>query len=126
MPKKVGAQLVKRKDSKYWQYYFCHKGAAYRGSTGEEDDEKAGEVAYRIWHDTIKKDNTEHERDISISEMHVLYLEHVEKELRANTSRCYRPVVMNWEKFLREQYPQVKLVREIEVGNKILSKHLIH
>lgn len=111
MPNKKG--LIKRPDSKFWQYYFRYKGKTYRGSTGEIDYEKAQERLYRIQYTVMKKTDIETLGNISIEEFGVEYLKYVAREFRKETLKSYRSVIRGFEKFLNAQYPHIKLLKEV-------------
>ena len=111
MPNKQG--LIKRPDSKFWQYYFRYKGKTYRGSTGEIDYGKAQERLYRIQFDMMKRADVETLGNISVKEFKEEYLKYIEKEFRRQTLKSYRSVLNTIEIFLNDRYPHIKLLKEI-------------
>lgn len=114
MPKKSDTgKLIKRPDSKVWQYYFRYKGKTYRGSTGEIDRVKAQEKLYRIQHEATKSSNIRNAGNISVLEFRDLYLSYVKVELRRETLKSYRSAIGNLVAFLGLKYPYIKLLKEI-------------
>lgn len=119
MPKKLGIELKRRPDSKKWQYRFRYKGNDYRGTTGEEDRNKAEEKAYKILYNITKETDVEQAGNISINDFMQKYLEYVKSDLRQETLKSYTTTARNLQKFIDLKYPPIKLMKEI--NNNIMD-----